>query len=982
MATVKENLRSSRLRMPILLGIGVLFLALMSANGIARTYTDWLWFDNLEIGGVWTTIIATQVVLALVFGLVFFALLWGNLYVADRLAPTVLPVGPEEDLLERYQQLVGNRGGKLRLAISAAFALIAGGNTVSQWQEWLLFRNGGTFDMADPVFGRDPGFYMFTLPLINFVVDWLFAALVLTLIVVSVAHYLNGGIRASVPTERVSSGVKLHLSVLMAALAVVRAVAYWLDRFALLTTARGDWTGALATDVNIQRPALNLLALISLFGAALFLANVRRQGWGLPMVAIGLWLVSHIFVGNIYPALYQRLRVEPQATTSEAEFVARNIEATRFAYGLDSSRLRIEQFEYSPGLSSAELDEYADVLDNVPLVDPELARDSFTRSQGERAFYEFADRLDVDRYMIDGQLRPVVLSARGLNLGVNEVPQNWETQHIVFTHGYGAAMAAGWEVDRSGRPRFLVRDLGDVAIDESLSETLGQPRAYFGERFGGYSIVNAERNEVDYQTRENESRQTRYQGDGGVGMGSLVRRLAFALRFRELDPLISADVTSQSEAIYIRDVATRVQTVAPFLSFDSNPYPVLANDQMYWVVDGYTTSSDFPYSQDVRTSLQGSSLTRGYNYVRNSVKAVVDAYNGDVTLYVIDDNDPVLNAWVSAFPELFTDADEIPPEIRDNLRYPEDIFQVQTDMWSTYVVTDPVQAIQRDVAWSVAAQPRTEAQVGETDTAGSATVMDPQYLITRLPGSDKAEFVLQRAFIPSSGQAGSTTARPELTAVMLARSDPENYGELVLYEIPGGEVEAPDFVHAEIRKNDELTEFLKEKIGSVVSFGEMTLLLVDDTIVYVRPVYVQAASGTAVPELSRVIAVNGDRIAMGETLDEALRGITTDSAPGDDVAEPPDEVVEATGDGTDNDPEDPDASTPPGQGVDFGELYDSSGKSVATILADIEDILVTADLAEEAGNPEEAAKLRAQARQAVTAVVDLLGSPVAASAGG
>ena len=960
MKTVRDNVRSSRFRTPILVGLGVLFVLLLSANGVARTYTDWLWFDNLGFGSVWTTILGTQIALAAVFTLIFFLVLWGNLVLADRLAPDFRPDSPEEDLIERYHQIVGGRAGKLRVGLAAVFALIAGANTASQWQEWLLFRNGGTFNRLDPLLDQDAGFYVFTLPFLSFVVDWLFAALVLTLIVVAVAHYLNGGIRAAAPLERVTSGVKLHLSILLAALAIVRAGGYWLDRFNLLNSTRGLYDGALATDVNIQLPAYNLLALISLFGAALFIANIRRQGWGLPMAAIGLWAISHLFVGSIFPALYQRLRVEPQASTREAEFVGHNIEATRFAFGLDADSLTIEDFSYDAGISSAEVEDYENVLSNVPLVDPILARDSFTRNQGERAFYAFSDPLDVDRYLIDGEKRPVVLSVRGLELGVDEVGQGWESQHIVFTHGYGAAVASGWEVD-NGRPNFLVSELGDVSVDESLSgelTSLEQPRVYFGEDFGGYAIVNASRDEVDFQTSSNESRTFRYDGEGGVEIGSFLRRIAFALRFRELDPLISPAVNSESIAIYNRDVAERVRSVAPFLSFDSNPYPVMAQGGLVWVIDGYTTSNSYPYSQTVDTDLVGSDLSGGFNYVRNSVKAVVDAYDGDVKLYAIDEEDPVLAAWTKAFPDLFAPKSEIPADIEDNFRYPEDIFEVQTDMWSTYVVSEPVQLIQGDVAWSVAAQPRTDAQVGEGDAATNSSSMDPQYLVTRLPGVADPEFVLQRAFVPRSGEAGSTTARPELTGIMMARSDPENYGELVLYSIPSGEVEAPDFVHSEIRKNGQLTEFLRDKIGSVVSFGQMTLLLVDDTIVYIRPVYVEAASRTAVPELSRVIAVNGDRIAMGETLDEALAAIVDDADASAIEAGTPEEAEE-----------DDDASPAPDSSAD----YDAEGKTVVQMIAEAEELLVQADVAEEAELTEEADRLRAQARAAIAAAQAVLG---------
>lgn len=990
MKSVRDNVRGGRFRTPIAIAIGVLVVLLLSASGLANAYTDWLWFSNLGFGSVWTTVLSTQIMLGLIFTLVFFVILWVNLIIADRLAPPFRATSPEEDLIERYHQLVGRRAGQLRAGVAAVFALIAGGNTASRWDDWLLFLNRQDFGWEDPLFNQDAGFYVFTLPFLSFVVDWLFAALILTLIVVAVAHYLNGGIRASAPTDRVSSSVKLHLSVILAVLAIVRAAAYWLDRYSLLNSTRSVFDGALATDVNVQLPAFQLLALISLFGAALFLANVRRPGWGLPVVAIALWGVSHLFVGSIFPALYQRLRIEPQLSTREEAFVADNIAATRFAYGLDADNLRVEEFTYTDGITADEVADYSNVLDNVPLVDPALAVDSFTRSQAERAFYEFSDPLDVDRYEIDGELRPVVMSMRGLNLAVNEVGDGWESQHILFTHGYGAAVAAGWDVDASGRPSFLVSDLGDVEINDGLTETLGQPRIYFGEDFDGYAIVNATRDEVDFQS-DNESRTFRYDGTGGVDMGSVVRRTAFALRFRQLDPLIAASVTSDSRAIYNRDIEQRVRELAPFLRYDSDPYPVMAGDQLFWVIDGYTTTNHFPYSQTVETDLINSDLagnTTGsqYNYVRNSVKVVVDAYNGDVDMYVIDEGDPILQAWAGAFPDLFVDIAAMPDDLRDNLKYPEDIFEVQTDMWSRYVISDPTALIQGDLAWSVAAQPRRDAQVGEAD-ATSGTSMVPQYLVTRLPGETDTEFVLQRVFVPLSGQAGSTTARPELTGVMMARSDPDNYGELVLYTIESGVVEAPDFVHAEIRKNDQLTDFVRDQIGSVVLFGDMTLLLVNDTIVYVRPVYVEAPSATAVPELSRVIAVNGDQIAMGTSLDEALAAIvgediaieeadadTTDDAATEAAAD--DEAATETDDesttGGDEETEvDPDA-------ID----YDPTGKSVVQLIEEAEDFLRVADLEDAVGDTESAAVNRARARIAIEEVNRLLSGETATIADG
>lgn len=960
MRTLRTRPQTSRFRIFAVIAVAILFVLFLSANGVASFYTDFLWFDKLELSSVWTTILTTRLFLAVVFTLVFFAILWGNLYLADRLKPDTRIESAEEELVERYNAVVGAQAGKVRFGVAALFGLIAGANTASQWETWLLFRNGEDFGRTDPLFGRDVGFYVFDLPFWTFLVDWFFAALVLTMIVVVVAHYLNGGIRASVPTDRVSPAVKIHLSILLAGLALFRSLAYWLDQFHLVTSTRGAYDGALATDVNIQLPALNLLTLISLFCAALFLANIRRPGWGLPAVAIGIWLVSHFVIGGLFPLIYQRVRIQPVESQREAEFVERNIEATRFAYGLDSDQLTSEQLDYQAGLSRSDVDTYDDVLTNVPVVDRVLAIEEVTRNEAETRIYSFSPTLDMDRYTVDGETRPVALSVRGLNVG--EVAESWERQHVIFTHGYGVAMAAAYddeEAPASGESRalqFLVRGLGDTEIDPNLAASLEQPRVYYGEDLTGYAIIGADRQEVDYQSTTNESQLYSYSGTGGVDVGSFLRRTAFALRFREVDPLISRNVTDDSRVIYNRDINERVRELAPFLRFDRNPYPVMVDGGIQWMVDGYTTTADFPYSQSVVTNLSsGSELSGGYNYVRNSVKAVVDAYTGDVTFYVLDDSDPLINAWRATFPELFTDGSEMPEALQEHLRYPEDIFTVQTDMWSDYVVSDATQFIQGDVAWSVAAQPRTEAQQAEGEAAPSGS-MTPQYLMARLPGSNKSEFVIQRAFVPVSGAAGTATARPELTGVMMARSDADNYGKLVLVRLPRGQVDAPDLVHSEIRKNDDLTEFIKEKAGARVLFGEMIIVLVDDTIVYVRPVYVEANSATAVPELQRIVAVNGDRIFMGRTVDEAIDGVITGTS-----------AATTTDDGTESEDGGDDG------GSDLGAAPNTEGLSVIELIAAAEQQLADADAAERNGLDTTAAEMRERAKVILLEAQRLLG---------
>ncbi len=944
--------RPSRVRFIVAALVGVVLLLFLFSSGLARLYTDFLWFDRLELSSVWTTILGTRILLAVAFGVVFFVVLFANLWLADRLAPATRISSPEDELIERYQAALGRHAGRIRLGISLLFAVIAGINTSSQWQTYLLWANAQDFGRVDQLFNRDAGFYVFRLPFWSLLVDWAFASMIFVVLLVAARHYLNGGIRAAGAGTRVVPGVKTHLSLLLAFMAVLRALAYWLDRYDLVTTARGSFTGALATDVNIQLPALNLLVLISLFCGGLFLANLRRSGWGLPAMAIGLWFLSHVVVGGIVPAIYQRLRVDPVVSQREAPFIERNIEATRFAYGLDESRLRfVEDVVLDQELSSDELATYGDIFDQTLLVDPELASEAFARDQAERSYYQFESRLDVDRYLIDGQLTPVIVGARGLDTTQSPVANSWENSHVAFTHGFGIVVAPG-NPGRAQNVDYVVSGLGDLSIEEGFEAELDEPRLYYGENFGGYAIVGATRDEVDFPTTGNDTALTRYEGDGGVPVSSFTRRAAYALRFQDFDFLISQFVdVDQSRVIYHRDVEDRVREIAPFLDYDADPYPVIAEGRVFWVVDGYTTSAEFPYSQHRLTTgsfTSSADLASRINYVRNSVKAVVDSFTGDVTFYVVED-EPLIRAYQGAFPELFTDIADAPDSIRDHFRYPQDIFKIQTDMYGRYYVDDPVSFLQEDLAWGIATQPAQAANA----TVETTTPQRPQYLVTRLPDEGELEFVLQRGFVPLTGRRFNAvtgaqeeeTQRPELTAIMYARSDPENYGELVLYELPPGLIDAPDLVNSEIQKNVDVSRevTLLGQQGSEVKFGDMQTLFVGDSVVFVRPFYLVAQGANAKPELRSVIAVNGDRIGLSSTLDGALRQVTT-GAP---------------------------VTIEPGE-VDTSAF---AGLSVAELVQRVDRLLVDADAAEAAGDAATAANLRAEAIAAVGQLEVLLGVP-------
>jgi len=928
-----------------------LFMLTTSLRGIAGFYTDYLWFDALKFSSVWKGVVGAKVALATVFTGTFFVLMYLNLWVADHLAPRFRATSPEDELIDRYRDAIGSKTNLVRAAISLAFALIAGLGTATQWNAWILFRNGSDFGVKDELFHTDVGFYVFKLPFLSFLTSWLFAAIIIILIVSVAAHYVNGGIRVQLRSDRVTPQVKAHISVLLGVLALVRAAGYWLDRFELTFSSRGAVDGAGYTDVNAQLPAIHLLLLISIFAAGLFLYNIKRRGWVLPAVAVGLWAFVSIVVSGIYPAFIQRFKVEPAESTQEAPYIQRNMTATRAAMGLDD--VEVYDFDYDGNLTAADIQANQDTIRNIRLVDPKIVNDTFQRLQADFGFYRFND-LDVDRYTIDGEPTQVVIGARELN--PSGVPiDSWEGKRLAYTHGYGLVIAPSNAIDPSGRPSFVVGNI-PVSGDELIGREIDRPQIYFGENLSDFAIVNTDRREIDYEVDISEigedgapaeSEVTRYTGDYGVKMGSWIRRAAFALRFADYNPLISNYIKSDSQILYIRDVRERLQAVAPFLHFDGDPYAVVMEGGVSFVVDAYTTTDRYPYAQQAdREQLQrGSGLDHSFNYVRNSVKAVVDGYDGSVRLFIIDEDDPIIAAYAKAFPALFSPMSEMPDEMRQNLRYPEDLFTVQTNMWGRYQLTDVADFYSKQKAWNVAQDPGSSlTDSGTTDItleSGESTGRTrerrilPYYLMMKLPGEDQQSFVIQRSFVPVS----ENDERKELRAFMVAKSDPDDYGRLITYVMPGTEVDGPGIVNANIKSNAQISPQLNllNREASKVRLGDLILVPIENSILYVRPLYTEASGQTQVPELRYVIVVSGDRIAMERSLKEALEELFPGSSPetqedpgfveGDDDTE-----TEEPGGGTPSDgPDEPGDVEPsePGTSGTVSELLEQAGDALS-----------------------------------------------------
>lgn len=907
-------------RVVIIVVAAAILVLITSAQELSMAFTDYLWYGSVGFEVVWKNLLFTKVALAVVFTALFFLVLYINLVIADRLAPKFRPLSPEDELLSRYQAIIERRAGWVRVVVALVVAIVMGVGNSSLWEEWLLFQNGGDFGVTDATFNEDVGFYVFRLPFITGVLGWLFAALVIVFIVTAVAHYLNGGIRLQVATDRVTPQVKRHLSLLLAALAAVKLAGYWFDRFSLTFSRDGVVDGATYTPVNAQLNAIYLLMFAAAVGFLCFVVNIWRRGWVLPIIAVGLWALVAVIAAGVYPAIVQRVIVQPAESEKEGPYIANNINATRQSYGLD--QVETNRFDFSPDLEATRKGAQANpsTVQNIRLLDPNVVQPSYEQLQRIYDYYRFND-LDVDRYPVtgtDGKRKPtaVVVGTRDLAIDSKVVTNSWENNRIAYTHGYGVALAAANGTTVSGSPDFIVRDVPVNVNTAKIDTSLSVPGIYFGENMAGYAITGAVgRNEIAYQDSNNKTVEERYDGAGGVPLDSLLKRIAFWRRFGDGDILVSQFINSESRIIYQRDVRERVQAAAPFLTWDRDPYPILANGRVVYMIDGYTVSPNYPNAESWDSALaaglgeqpnDGKSAAlanRSFNYVRNSVKATVDAYDGKIKIYVWDPNDPIINAYKAAFPGLFTDKNQMPTDLLGHVRYPEDLFRVQTSMWGRYHLSDAKEFYQRSGAWSVAAEPSGRVQANNANqpqqqqpanqqplaqqprAATADARITPFYQEMRLPRDPNDSFVLFRSFVPVSAEAATGSTSQKLTSFIVAKSDPDEYGRLVVYEFPSPPpVDGPTVVDSKITADTNISReiTLLNQNGSELQFGNMLIIPFGDaenkegnkgTMIYVRPLYVKA-SGRPVPELKKVIVTAGEsgdsKIVMRDTLRQAL----------------------------------------------------------------------------------------------------------------
>ncbi len=850
----------TRRRRWILIVVAVIALLVITLNVLSGFYIDLLWFKEVGFQSVFWTVFWTKVLLGLLFGVIFFALLYANLLIVRRLVPPFRTFTPEQEVVERYRVAIEPYAKWILPAVAFVIALFVGIGASSQWQSFQMWRHAGSapFGKTDPVYGRDISFYVFKLPFLHFVQGWLFSALVGITVLVAIAHYLWGGIRLQATSERVTPQVKAHLSVLLGLIMLVKAWGYYLGRFDLLFSKRGVVEGASYTDIHAQKPALTALLVIAIICAIVFFVNIRFRGWAAPAIAIGLLALVAVVIGAIYPAAVQKFSVEPQEFQREQPYISADIAATRTAFGLDAiSRTAVNP---SLDLTQPQVASNSATIQNIRLWSPAILKKNYQSLQRIRSYYEFND-VDVDRYQVSGDQRVVMLSAREVSQdGIPQGGKTWQNVHLVYTHGFAAVASQVNTSSSIGAPAFLVQDIPPVTDQPDFQLSGNGQRVYFGEISDvPYVVVNSGANELDYQSDSSQKHAPTYTGSGGIQVGGILGKLLFAWRFKDINLLISGLIHNDSRMLINRSLSERIPKPAPFLKYDGDPYAAIVDGQLVWIQDAYTTSNLYPYSQSVSLSgLTGSGhLTGSANYIRNSVKVVVNAYSGQMTYYVADPTDPIVNMWSHVFPSLFTPLSDASPDLRAHLRYPEDLFTVQANQFANYHVTDPQVFYGKQDFWQLPGDP----------SAAAKSELAPYYVQMLVPGGTTEQFELILPFTPAD--------RQNMVAWMAAGSDPVDYGKLVSFEFPSGQnVQGPQQVFNQINADPQFSaqRTLLSRGGSQVVFGNFLVIPIDRGFLYVLPVFVEGRQQGAqtFPQLKQVVVFHGNTIGLGTTLDTAL----------------------------------------------------------------------------------------------------------------
>ncbi|MGV9541828.1 UPF0182 family protein [Nocardia beijingensis] len=868
----------------------VFVVSLLVVPRMVRAYVSWLWFGEVGFRGVWLTVLFTRLTLFAVIALAIGGVLFTVMWLAFRFRPLFFPESAEEDSLRPYRTTVLRHPVRFGLGVAAAVALVCGLAAQSNWRTVQLFLHGGSFGVSDPQFGHDVGFFVFDLPFYRFVVNWLFIAVVLAFLANLATHYLLGGLRLSGKAGGLTRAARVQLAILAGAFILLKAVAYWLDRYSLLSSDSKEPTfaGPGYTDINAVLPARLILFAIALICAVAVFAAIVVRDLRIPAMAAALLLLSSILVGAVWPLAVEQFSVRPNAADMERVYIQRNIAATRQAYGIGGDRVEYQPYSGVGSKPPPEVPADVTTLADVRLLDPNVLSRTFTQQQQLKNFYSFPPHLDLDRYRVGGQLRDYVVAARELTpsaLSGNQ--RHWVNRHTVYTHGNGFVAAPANRVNaavreaagdaassNSGYPIYAVGDIASQASGHQVIR-VDQPRVYFGEVIGhaspDYAIVGGGAQPREYDT---DTTTYTYTGAGGVPIGNWLNRLAFAVTYTERNIVFSKAIGADSKIIFNRDPRHRVELVAPWLTTDNDPYPAVVNGRIVWIIDAYTSIDGYPYAK--RSSLEalapGEDTEHGspreISYVRNSIKATVDAYDGTVTLYQVDRKDPILAAWMKVFPGTVRPEESITPELRAHFRYPEDLFTIQREMLAKYHVDEPREFFTTNAFWSVPSDPTVESNPHQP----------PFYVLVGDQSSAEPSFRLASAMVGYN--------REFLSAYVSARSDPEGYGKITVSQLPTdtltqGPQQIQNSMISDTRVASERT--LLERSNRIQYGNLLTLPIADGGVLYAEPLFTEristAPNSSTFPQLARVLVsyrdpgTGGVLVGYAPTLAEALEQV-------------------------------------------------------------------------------------------------------------
>ena len=820
----------------------IVFLVVMFFRQAIGLYVDWLWFENLGYDQLFASIVAYKFALGAAAGGLLAALIYVNLRIAAS-ATAGFRFSTVENIIELPPlELIDPILRRLLLPGALLIGLMAAPQGAAGWEELALFINPVSFSVQDPQFGHDVSFYVFILPWLQTVYHWAIFAIGLTALASAAVYLVYRGIAYTPRGLLLGERARRHLLILLGMFLLIKAGGYYLDAFDLLHSPRGVSFGASYADIYGILPALRVLTFLALIASALCFVQVARAGYKFVFLGVGALIAVHLLGLNAYPTLLQRFRVTPNEIEAERPFIERRIKYTRLAFGLD--KIETKDFPAAEQLTAADLKRNESTINNIRLWDHRPLLTTYAQLQEIRPYYKFVD-VDNDRYVIDGIYRQVMLSARELSHRHLQ-SQNWINEHLTFTHGHGVVFGPVNQVTSSGQPEFFIKD---IPPQHTTSLKITRPEIYFGELANEYVLVRTKSQELDYPAGD-QNIYTTYKGTGGVPIGSMWRKLIFAAHHASMRILLSQDLTSESRILYHQQIQERVKKIAPFITFDRDAYIVIAQGgRLFWMIDGYTNSDRFPYSEPLRR--------QGTNYVRNSVKAVIDAYNGTVDFYLSDSTDPIIQSFARIFPQIFKALDTMPDDLRAHVRYPEDLFAIQAQVYATYHMQDPQVFFNKEDLLSI---PRRTIDGRERD-------MEPYHTIMRLPGEEKEEFILLLPFTPNK--------RDNMRSWLAARSDGKNYGKLTALEFPKAKlVYGPKQIDARIDQDTTISQQLTlwSQRGSQVLRGSLLAIPIEKSLLYVQPIYLAAEQGS-LPELKRVVVAFGNRIAMEETLDQALQRI-------------------------------------------------------------------------------------------------------------